>query len=64
MPCTGCSKLVRYSAARARRLTREGRALTVFCSRRCNQHYVASEGTKQQVKLIEDEFKEAMRDQS
>ncbi len=55
IPCHGCSRQVVVPAGRVRAALRDRRAYVVFCTRRCNMTYVATEGARQQ----EAQFKDA-----
>lgn len=59
IPCRGCSKQVMVPAARARAAARDDEDLVVFCSQRCNVHYVAKEGARQQQEAIAKEASRA-----
>lgn len=53
--CHGCSRMVIVPAGRVRSASRARRSYVVFCSRRCNLHHVAVEGTRQQAaKVVKD----------
>lgn len=43
--CSGCSRMVTVEESWPRSAKKDGRPYIVFCSRRCNLHYVAEEGT-------------------
>lgn len=43
-----------YSATRAIEAERAGRPLFVFCSRKCNQLYVAIQGEKEKIRCLNE----------
>ncbi len=63
IPCHGCSKTVVVPAGPVRAAMRAGRGYVVFCSRRCNLTYVATEGTRQQEEIARAGYSDADPDE-
>lgn len=59
VPCRGCKKLTAVPSGRYNAFMRRRESYVVFCSRKCEVTYIATEGTRQQEESIRAEFSAA-----
>lgn len=59
VPCLGCGRSVMVPGGQVRAAMKADREYIVFCSKRCNVAYVATEGVKQQEAIIDARHSDA-----